>query len=108
FYILIYICIFFFQAEDGIRDRNVTGVQTCALPISTSIDALTIYIKSFSSCWSSSKIPLVVAIPPGITSTVTSPKGINYFISSLFNWSETFGTATFTVVFILLISPLGI
>src|SRR5699024_11862842 len=30
---LIYFC-FFFQAEDGIRDRNVTGVQTCALPIS--------------------------------------------------------------------------
>src|SRR5699024_11498402 len=25
----------FLQAEDGIRDRNVTGVQTCALPIST-------------------------------------------------------------------------
>src|SRR5699024_1796502 len=30
----IFIFIFFFQAEDGIRDRNVTGVQTCALPIS--------------------------------------------------------------------------
>src|SRR5699024_6658957 len=27
------LCGFFFQAEDGIRDRNVTGVQTCALPI---------------------------------------------------------------------------
>src|SRR5207248_3723169 len=27
--------IFFFQAEDGIRDRTVTGVQTCALPISS-------------------------------------------------------------------------
>src|SRR6266540_4567905 len=26
---------FFFQAEDGIRDRDVTGVQTCALPILT-------------------------------------------------------------------------
>src|SRR5207237_3140445 len=26
---------FFFQAEDGIRDSSVTGVQTCALPIST-------------------------------------------------------------------------
>src|SRR5438552_17256153 len=26
---------FFFQAEDGIRDDLVTGVQTCALPIST-------------------------------------------------------------------------
>src|SRR5699024_12233199 len=28
---------FFFQAEDGIRDRNVTGVQTCALPISDGV-----------------------------------------------------------------------
>src|SRR5690606_40506494 len=27
-------CVFFFQAEDGIRDFHVTGVQTCALPIS--------------------------------------------------------------------------
>src|SRR5690606_40708613 len=27
-------CAFFFQAEDGIRDFHVTGVQTCALPIS--------------------------------------------------------------------------
>src|SRR5258706_11994429 len=30
------ICFFFFQAEDGIRDWSVTGVQTCALPISNS------------------------------------------------------------------------
>src|SRR5437868_12925195 len=30
---LIPFFFFFFQAEDGIRDRNVTGVQTCALPI---------------------------------------------------------------------------
>src|SRR5690606_39527119 len=28
---------FFFQAEDGIRDFHVTGVQTCALPISFSV-----------------------------------------------------------------------
>src|SRR5205823_9593790 len=28
------ITFFFFQAEDGIRDKLVTGVQTCALPIS--------------------------------------------------------------------------
>src|SRR2546422_10001607 len=27
------LCFFFFQAEDGIRDVAVTGVQTCALPI---------------------------------------------------------------------------
>src|SRR6266516_7445220 len=31
---LYLMCFFFFQAEDGIRDRTVTGVQTCALPIS--------------------------------------------------------------------------
>src|SRR5256885_8757940 len=31
---------FFFQAEDGIRDYKVTGVQTCALPISQQLAAL--------------------------------------------------------------------
>src|SRR5699024_6585655 len=36
---------FFFQAEDGIRDRNVTGVQTCALPIWT---VLNMYDKLWS------------------------------------------------------------
>src|SRR5699024_11299397 len=37
----------FFQAEDGIRDRNVTGVQTCALPISLkgAVFAANIYEK---------------------------------------------------------------
>src|SRR2546430_3881974 len=29
----IFLFFFFFQAEDGIRDLTVTGVQTCALPI---------------------------------------------------------------------------
>src|SRR5690606_40511681 len=32
-YVLDWLCLFFFQAEDGIRDFHVTGVQTCALPI---------------------------------------------------------------------------
>src|SRR2546428_13726146 len=31
--VFIVSCLFFFQAEDGIRDLIVTGVQTCALPI---------------------------------------------------------------------------
>src|SRR3712207_8265470 len=30
--------VFFFQAEDGIRDIGVTGVQTCALPIYIELD----------------------------------------------------------------------
>src|SRR5205085_7622641 len=32
-FIYVFILFFFFQAEDGIRDLTVTGVQTCALPI---------------------------------------------------------------------------
>src|SRR5437868_15381394 len=35
FVVFLFFFFFFFQAEDGIRDRNVTGVQTCALPIWT-------------------------------------------------------------------------
>ena len=31
--LLFVVLFFFFQAEDGIRDWSVTGVQTCALPI---------------------------------------------------------------------------
>src|SRR5438128_4728621 len=31
--LLLFFFFFFFQAEDGIRDATVTGVQTCALPI---------------------------------------------------------------------------
>src|SRR5699024_11473734 len=38
--------LFFFQAEDGIRDRNVTGVQTCALPIS---DCVTQMLRSLGA-----------------------------------------------------------
>src|SRR5205823_6771163 len=35
---------FFFQAEDGIRDKLVTGVQTCALPISG------VYVRATEIC----------------------------------------------------------
>src|SRR5437762_4719684 len=34
FVFFVFFFFFFFQAEDGIRDTSVTGVQTCALPIS--------------------------------------------------------------------------
>src|SRR2546430_3640244 len=38
YYLLMVFCFFFFfQAEDGIRDLTVTGVQTCALPISSAL-----------------------------------------------------------------------
>src|SRR2546428_8082055 len=46
---------FFFQAEDGIRDLIVTGVQTCALPISTTVSGLP------STC---STAPSAFSLPP--------------------------------------------
>src|SRR3712207_8249337 len=38
------VCPFFFQAEDGIRDIGVTGVQTCALPILSVIEGYSDYV----------------------------------------------------------------
>src|SRR5689334_25193717 len=39
---------FFFQAEDGIRDGTVTGVQTCALPISNPCDTAPYCVDTIS------------------------------------------------------------
>src|SRR5437773_5267236 len=50
---MIYVFFFFFfQAEDGIRDRDVTGVQTCALPI-WQFAALS--LRSFLKNWLTAK-----------------------------------------------------
>src|SRR5438876_10227163 len=57
-------CIFFFQAEDGIRDGRVTGVQTCALPISTAFhpkNAVVINARSFSRLPDAQKKTLIYA-----------------------------------------------
>src|SRR5690606_39929038 len=40
---------FFFQAEDGIRDFHVTGVQTCALPISSLREVSSAILRSDST-----------------------------------------------------------
>src|SRR2546422_6189405 len=51
--ILVFVCcsssnlfFFFFQAEDGIRDVAVTGVQTCALPIFSRILTVSWYMRT--------------------------------------------------------------
>ena len=45
FFCFCFVSFFFFQAEDGIRDIGVTGVQTCALPISG-----VWYIPTYGAC----------------------------------------------------------
>src|SRR5207253_4944703 len=51
---------FFFQAEDGIRDGHVTGVQTCALPIwsQAGLDILEVQPDFFRSLAEDSRISL--------------------------------------------------
>src|SRR2546429_3380434 len=45
--VAVAVVVFFFQAEDGIRDVAVTGVQTCALPISDWMSGM----FRFWRCW---------------------------------------------------------
>src|SRR5699024_11377861 len=62
FYVFSFLFFFFFQAEDGIRDRNVTGVQTCALPIFSLVIGIPFsYFYSFYSI-KGSKLIYVLSI----------------------------------------------
>src|SRR5690554_7086560 len=73
---------FFFQAEDGIRDADVTGVQTCALPICLTfidikvylvhcnkllatfakVDTEILYFQDFFTSWQRYHLPISTAI----------------------------------------------
>jgi len=70
---------FFFQAEDGIRDRDVTGVQTCALPI---------YIASATGGAPPYTFSITPAMPAGlifdttngdISGTATTPQSLTLY-----------------------------
>src|SRR5687767_15675178 len=55
FIFCFFFVFFFFQAEDGIRDKLVTGVQTCALPISlkgevVAVDGTVVRVDPDSLC----------------------------------------------------------
>src|SRR5712672_3750948 len=62
---MVSVFLFFCQAEDGIRDKLVTGVQTCALPISVSAA-----VRS-STIWVLVSVLIAVALigPIGLTTT---------------------------------------
>src|SRR2546426_6816445 len=51
--------VFFFQAEDGIRDYKVTGVQTCALPISSFVGFMLWFLLVFGLMF---ELPLAITL----------------------------------------------
>src|SRR6266446_7150530 len=62
---------FFFQAEDGIRDYKVTGVQTCALPIFTGVSgrtepkqSVTLFKVTVICCTSETPVKFTVIVLP--------------------------------------------
>src|SRR2546430_7448158 len=76
------LCFFFFQAEDGIRDLTVTGVQTCALPISACTDAeggVTSTVATGTFVTVTDEVPLfpslvaVIVAEPGVTPETRPP-----------------------------------
>jgi len=62
-------CFFFFQAEDGIRDRDVTGVQTCALPI------LPVYIGAYGP----KALQTAGEVGDGVVLQIGSPSLVEWF-----------------------------
>src|SRR5690554_7143132 len=65
-------CIFFFQAEDGIRDADVTGVQTCALPIYLSFEPCCFAVREPIPRYVLNFLPLKMMVSPGDSSVPAS------------------------------------
>src|SRR2546426_11084794 len=72
---ILTIFFFFFQAEDGIRDYKVTGVQTCALPICfNAFDNQPVSAETFDDNSGGRCLVVGVPFPPGMTARV-NPQG---------------------------------
>src|SRR5206468_9992961 len=73
FIFIVYFFFFLFQAEDGIRDLIVTGVQTCALPISVSLSLI----------WSVAMPGAPMVAPTGLLRESVSVSAPSAYASSL-------------------------
>src|SRR5699024_3841702 len=87
---VLYFFFFFFQAEDGIRDRNVTGVQTCALPIFGA------FAQSYSICGNSRTFSFIIEFLQ-VSATCILSNGLfseieNFLLDRLELFIDLFGT----------------
>src|SRR5439155_6069149 len=78
-----FVFFFFFQAEDGIRDGHVTGVQTCALPISYTDMKMETRVMGSSprpsspiSSFGAGTLAIIVTMPSAGAMTSPSPFGV--------------------------------
>src|SRR5271166_5977987 len=69
---------FFFQAEDGIRDGHVTGVQTCALQICHSTGLVNAFVASPDG--HSTQLALSEAAPGEVSGSIDAPREGTYYI----------------------------
>src|SRR5690606_40350610 len=84
--------IFFFQAEDGIRDFHVTGVQTCALPISVRrVNAETWIVFAINSTAASAAINATMNVPLRPALSTSRNRSRNLF------WSLTWSTPSLQI-----------
>src|SRR3712207_7962100 len=74
---------FFFQAEDGIRDIGVTGVQTCALPISIKSDGLQKHIPVVMLTSSREERDVLRSYEIGVNAFVVKPVDFNAFFEAI-------------------------
>src|SRR2546422_5560506 len=100
----VWMVFFFFQAEDGIRDVAVTGVQTCALPISVARDAagntttstdVTVTVSNVapppSSGWPNEPAGLTVLTDWGFDQDVPTGFPLDVTIPGSLGWRVVFG-----------------
>src|SRR5256886_3448877 len=78
---------FFFQAEDGIRDLTVTGVQTCALPILEGpIIGTVVFFVLRQTLADLGSLYLLMLGAVAIAVMLFAPKGIWGFLAERFGW----------------------
>src|SRR5260221_4334493 len=92
-----YICFFFFQAEDGIRYHCVTGVQTCALPISSRRHTRSLCDWSSDVC-SSDLLPWLTAIMVGGAISMSSTAILLQQLTERAELNRTHGRLAFSML----------